>query len=118
MWNCNEAAVEAMPKTNNSVEGWHRGFESTVETYHPNVFRFIEALLREQVLTETKYEEKVAGEPPKKKKKIYRDNAARLQRLVQKYNSRDPHDNVPDPDEDDDHPILAFLRGVAHNIAY
>ena len=83
------------------------------------MFRFIEAVLREQVLTEAKYEAKVAGEPPTKQKKMYRDNAARLQRFVQKYNSKNPNnDNLPDPDKDGDHPILVYLRGIAHNIAY
>ena len=53
MWNCNEAAVKAMAKTNNTVEDG----KSTVEAYITltcSNFRFIEAVLREQVLTETK----------------------------------------------------------------
>ena len=69
MWNCFEAAAESMPKTNNAVEGWHTGFEATVDAVHPNIFKLVEALQREQTLADTKYEEMVRGEPPAKKKK-------------------------------------------------
>ena len=85
----------------------------------------MEALQREQTLVDTKYEEMVRGEPPAKKKKIYLDNAAWLQRLVLKYKLR--HENDDDENDDSDEsnnedvdvdPILLHLRGIAHNIAY
>lgn len=113
MWNCNEAAADDMPKTNNAVEGWHNGFESTLDATHPNIFRLVEALQREQVLTDVKYEQVIAGEPPPKKKKVYRDNAVRLQELVRRYNA-----TYDDDEESLDNRVLLYLRGIAHNIAY
>ena len=67
MWNYFESAKQSMPKTNNAVEGWHNGFESTVDSTHPNLFRFLEALYREQVLADVMYVHMILGEPPRKK---------------------------------------------------
>lgn len=50
-----------MPKTNNAIEGWHTGFEATLDAVHPNIFRFV-----------------IAGQPLAKKKKVYLDNAAQI----------------------------------------
>ena len=69
-----------MPKTNDSVEGWHTGFKWTVEATHAiNIFKFIKALHREQVLADAQYEKEIlSGEPLVKRKKEYRDNIDRL----------------------------------------
>ena len=78
MWNCYASALKSMPKTNNSVEGWHTGFEATLDRVHPNIFKFVEALHREQNLIEANSEQVIAGNPLPKKKK-YLDSAKRLQ---------------------------------------
>lgn len=43
IWNCYASVVNKLPRTNNSVEGWHRGF-STMAGKHPTIFKFIEFL--------------------------------------------------------------------------
>ena len=51
-------------------QDWHTGFMSTIEATHPiNIFKFIEALHREQVLADTQYElqEIITEEPPVKR---------------------------------------------------
>ena len=58
-----------MPKTNNTVEGWHTAFDATLDAIHPNIYEFLEAIKREQSLMEAKYEQEIAREPPTKKKK-------------------------------------------------
>jgi len=57
-----------MPKTNNAVEGWHTGFEATLDAIHPNIFKFISAIHREQALVEANSEVVLAGNPVAKKK--------------------------------------------------
>lgn len=66
MWNCYKAAVAERSKVNNTVEGWHRAFDSTLQTSHGNICKLIEALKKEQVLTEVKYEQASAGKRPTK----------------------------------------------------
>ncbi|KAK9736154.1 hypothetical protein QE152_g12808 [Popillia japonica] len=41
MWNLYQSILEDLPKTNNSVEGWHRGFAERIGAMHPNIWKFI-----------------------------------------------------------------------------
>ena len=41
---------EGLPRTNNQLESWQNAFQGSTETFHPSVFRFIEALQREEAL--------------------------------------------------------------------
>jgi hypothetical protein len=52
LWNCHEAAKSGLPRTNNSVEGRHRGFNELVGSSHPSIWKFIDDLKREQSLNE------------------------------------------------------------------
>ena len=37
LWNMHGRAIDDLPKTNNSVEGWHRKMASAVTCHHPNI---------------------------------------------------------------------------------
>ena len=122
-WNCYRAATGAMPKTNNAVEGWHTGFEATLNAMHPNIFKLVQAFHREQTTAEVNTEFVIAGQPLPKRKKVYVDMAARIQNLVNKFPTDEDNDSGNDEsiDEDNDEyssPILKYLRGLAHNISY
>jgi len=68
----------------------------------------VEALYREQVLADAKYEQIIAGEPSAKKKRIYR------QALVRRYGR-----NTDDEEENDDgFSMMDYLHGIAHNVSY
>ncbi|XP_068250365.1 uncharacterized protein [Palaemon carinicauda] len=70
MWNVYEAVLHNLPKTNNSVEGWHRAFKEQMTACHLNIWKFIECIKKEQALYQVRFEQSVAGqEPPKQKKK-------------------------------------------------
>ncbi|KAL4142201.1 hypothetical protein QTP88_004706 [Uroleucon formosanum] len=43
IWNC-YADEYNLPKTNNSVEGWHNGFLSILNAIHSNIWKFISSL--------------------------------------------------------------------------
>lgn len=121
MWNCYEHALKSMPKTNNSVEGWHTGFEATLDRVHPNIFKFLEAVHREQNISEAVTEQVIAGNPLPKKRK-YQDSARRLKGLVARYEDMTNDIDNGNTDEDDDNseetPLLVYLRGIAHNITF
>jgi len=44
MWNYFEVSSANMAKTNNAIEGWHCGFEATVDHIHSNILKFVEAI--------------------------------------------------------------------------
>ena len=48
LWNMYNQTIDDLPRTNNAVEGWHRSFQANVGAYHPNFWRFIDILKREQ----------------------------------------------------------------------
>jgi len=101
LWNVYTAAHQDLPKTNNAVEGWHRSFSQIIGSYHPSIWKFIEALKKEQSLNEFKLEQYVAGENPPLGRKRYRDSAQRIKAIVEDFNNR---------------PMLEYLRGIAHNL--
>ena len=41
-------ALEGHPRTNNSQEGWHRHFSSQVPCHHPSIWKFIDAMAKEE----------------------------------------------------------------------
>ena len=50
MWNVNNRHEEELPRTNNQLESWHNAFQGSTETFHPSIFRFMEALRRQEAL--------------------------------------------------------------------
>jgi len=60
-----------LPKTNNSVEGWHRAFSSLLGASHPTTWRLIDVIKKEQGLTEMKINQLIAGQEQVAKKKKY-----------------------------------------------
>ncbi|KAK9717832.1 MULE transposase domain [Popillia japonica] len=51
MWSLYQSILEDLSKTNNSVEGWHRGFTERVSAMHPNIWKF-NYIKKEQSLNE------------------------------------------------------------------
>ena len=37
LWKVRERVDQILPRTNNSVEGWHRGFDIRINTTHPTI---------------------------------------------------------------------------------
>ena len=99
MWNYHYDTAFGLPRTTNAVEAWHRSFNATVGCHHPNIWKFITALKREQGLVEVRQAKFIAGtNPPKRRKNQATEEA--LKQLVTSYVWR---------------PTMEFLRGVAHH---
>ena len=88
-------------RTNNAVEGWHQRFQANVGAYHPNFWKFIDILKREQSLNHVNISQARAGHQPEPQRRRYQDNDQRIKNIVQDYHNRDR---------------LQYLRGLAHNI--
>lgn len=105
LWNVYISVKNNEPRTNNAVEGWHNGFNSRVAITHASIDKFINTLQNEQHTTELIMEQNLAGRPiAPKKRRMYRDRDARLERVADTY------------EESDD--VLQYLRAVAYNIKY
>jgi len=52
MWNCYESVIQDLPRTNNSVEGWHHAFNAALGANHVSIWKFIRFIKKEQVLQE------------------------------------------------------------------
>lgn len=103
-WNCCDSVLQDLPRTNNSVEAWHRGFEALCTGPHENLWRTIRNFQRSQSKVQVSLEQYIAGQGPPRKKRKYQDLDARLKRKVLGF--QDEVDKVQ------------YLRGVAHNLAY
>lgn len=101
LWNCYDAVLHDLPKTNNAIEGWHRGFSELLGASHPSIWKLIEGLQKEQSMNEMTIEQYIAGQQPAPGRRIYRDTAARIKAIVADYVNR---------------PLLDYLRGIAHNL--
>lgn len=104
MWNCHEAVLNQTPRTNNDVEGWHRGFSSKLNVSHASLWKFFNPLQLEQSPTENKYSDMTAGKSDNNRKRKYVDYDERLLDVVSNFN-------------DDDTDELEYLQGVALNIS-
>ena len=50
MWNHHHETPIEIPRTTNAVKAWHRSYNATIGCHHPNIWKFINALKREQGL--------------------------------------------------------------------
>jgi len=103
MWNMHRRSEAELPKTNNSVEGWHRSFQSNVGSFHPTIWKFIGFIQREQALQQVHCTQILAGHPSQPPRKKYADSNARILTIVRSYRDRN---------------ILDYLRGIAHNLSW
>lgn len=64
LWNCYDGVKDGLPKTNNSVKGWHNEFDSLLAANHPSIWKFSEELQKQQSLNEMKIIQHLAGRNP------------------------------------------------------
>ena len=92
-----------LPKTNNYIEGWHRGFSELVHENHPSIWKFLNLLLTEQGKNEIIIEQLRASVDIGATKKKYLDLWEKIEIIVSKYDSMDR---------------IEFLRAIALNIKF
>ena len=70
--------VNKLSRTNNAIEGFHRGFDSILQANKPDVWRFFDAIHKQQALTEFATAQQMGGKNMYKAK----DNYAQIKRIV------------------------------------
>lgn len=103
LWNMFNRTDDELPRTNNSVEGWHRGFQANVSACHPIFWKFLEVLKTEESIIRAGILQNQGGHPPPPQRRRYVDCNARILRIVDDYPNRQRMD---------------YLRSIAHNIAF
>ena len=89
-------------RTNNVIEGWHRGIQGGLDGDHPSLWKFLAFLqTEEQTVVAAKDEQITAGQNTRHEKREQKSKSLRLKTIVDDYRNR---------------PILDFLRGISYNI--
>ena len=114
VWNCHIRTLQGLPRTNNSVEGWHRRLKTVIGKEHPSLYVLLSALMEEENYAEAVRTTVENGSSPKPKKKRYQDSDRRLHRLVLRYVEGDS-DEEDDEDDQWEQRQLKFLRRVGHS---
>ncbi len=103
VWNVYGKTLNGHARTNNSVEAFHRGTNSSFAMLHPTLWKFIEKLKVVQQHQDKIIEGLVAGGPPPAQRRKYVDLNLRLLTVVRDFQNRQPID---------------YLRGIAHNLSF
>lgn len=86
MWNCLNMTEIHLPRTNNSVESFHKSFQTAFACHHPTIFKLLEALLNEQVRVNSIYVRLEANEIlPLYTRKEYQNANQRLLAIIENY---------------------------------
>ena len=102
LWNLYTRVNLEVARTNNSVEGWHNGFQSGISCAHPSFTKLIRYLQLEQSLQEAVLTKWESGEAiVRSKQSIARSK--RLITIVSDFGNREP---------------ISYLKGIAHNFNF
>lgn len=103
LWNMFHRTYDELPRTNNNVEGWHRGFQAQVSSCHPVFWKFLQILQNEEGLKRVEILQNLVGHQAEPQRRRYRDCNARILAVVDDYANRER---------------MQYLRSIAHNIGF
>ena len=101
-WNVFDRVQDDLPRTNNSVEGWHNAFNRRVSIPHPTFRRLVKKIQQEQGGNEVFIRQLACGFNGSPMKKRYTVINERLKMIVNGYSSTSP--------------VIPYLRAIAHNL--
>ncbi|XP_059147899.1 uncharacterized protein LOC131935505 [Physella acuta] len=102
-WNVYSRVTEGLPRTNNSVEGWHRAFQQCVDCHHPSIYKIVEHFRKEQDHVEIQLQRIRDGvQWPTSSKSKYVQLNRRLESILPMYGM------IANMD---------YLRRIAHNLS-
>ncbi|CAF4329354.1 unnamed protein product [Rotaria socialis] len=101
IWNVYDRTIANLPRSNNSIKGWHNAFTKCVAIVHPTITKLIEKIRREQSKFEGDIVQTRQGQESKPQKLKYRKLDERIKRLVDDYANVD---------------LGEYLKGLAVNI--
>ena len=103
-----------MPRTNNTCEAWNNRFNLLLGKQHPNLYEFLDALLKEELYADSKRRSVDVGEPPERKKRKYLRNDVRIERVVSRY-AEYKEEQADVLDGNWDNGLLKYLMTLGHS---
>ena len=97
LWNMFHRSDQELPRTNNAVEGWHRGFQSHVSAYQPTFWNFINILQNEESLVRAAIIQIQGGHQPPPQRTAFVSCESWMIIQIDR---------------------MEYLRSIAHNIAF
>ena len=70
LWNQYQNVIEGKARTNNHVEGWHRGVQGELQMVNPTLWKCIDALQSQQQKRDTIFEGLIAGHAPNERNRL------------------------------------------------
>lgn len=71
VWNMYQLTLRGPPRINNATEGWHNALRSFYRASHPQIYKIIDRIQKEQPLQEVTMAQVLSGHPPTKGLKKY-----------------------------------------------
>lgn len=90
LWNQYSRVIDNLPRSNNSLEGWHNAFNNVVGFAHPSIAKLARKLQQEQHSMQIHRRQLALGTITGKKKKIYARINEALHTIAVDYSNRDP----------------------------
>ena len=103
LWNMFNRTDNELPRSNNSVEGWHRSFQGHVSAFHPVFWKFLFVLQKEENTIHISIVQHFAGHPASPPRQRYLGSSRRILRILDDYPNRQR---------------LQWLRAIARNLAF
>lgn len=103
LWNMFHRADQELPRTNSSIEGWHRSFQGHLLPCHQSFWKFLGILKKEKVYVRASILQDQGGHPAHDPRRRYADCNTKILRILDDYPNR---------------PIINYLRSIAHNLAF
>ena len=90
---------DELPRINNAVEGWYRGFQAHVSVCHPVFWKFLQVLKKEETIVRVGILQNEGGHETPPQRRRYTDCTQHILRIV---------DDFPN------HQIIGYLRSIAY----
>uniref|UniRef100_A0A5S6Q519 Uncharacterized protein n=1 Tax=Trichuris muris TaxID=70415 RepID=A0A5S6Q519_TRIMR len=102
LWSVRECVVDALPRTQNNVEAWHRRWENLVGSAHVGVYRIVQEIEKEQRKVDVECHRIEQGQLPRRRNGNVLRREEELLGIISERGWR--------PD------VVEYLRAIAHNL--
>ena len=103
LWNMFHRTDVELPRTNNSMEVWHRSFQGHLSSCHPSFWKFLRDLKNEESVIHVDILQQLGGHVNPSRRARFIDCNARIARIIDDYPNRE---------------LIPYLRAIAHNLAF
>lgn len=107
LWNVHDLVINDVQRTTNQVEGWHSRFQRMLTTHHASIWKFLDAVRKDQHDSMNQIVQILAGHRRVKHPipKSYAQNHAQIKNMVSHYEAYKADDD-----------LITYLRGIGYHL--